>query len=596
VFPPLIPHRPTVRLTLTAFLTLPLFAACSSHSPSPELRAAEASRLVGEGRKLLDEKRPADAQVLFEQAVALDDGLTQRTWLLRSWMDQGRSNDTLDQLDALQHAGETGTALTYLYGMAFARRADTLLADNVQDSSLQMNLLDATTFLKKALDADAASYPDAYPALARAAWLTQDLELSRWAADHAVAAYPDDPAAWVTRGRSCMGRFLELREADPATADAAWEEAVTSLANAVRLFGAPTKPSDVAALTNAATELGNAYLWKEKAALATDAYATAAAWSPDAFAYDQARQGLAAAPAAESDTPVGFRAALEEAAKRIEARGAADDPRTSTLFWWLGYARFAEADWEGSETGFTQALARRPDIANAWFYIALGRQYRHDSAGALAAIHTGWDIDPVAMVTATAAASGSLRGYEDLIGWCAEQTQNLEAAFLAEIMAQAFPGEPRHWNNLGLFLRDEGERLEIAAYKNKTPEPEEALLADLYGRAFAAYERALALNPDDPQLINDTALMLHYHLGRDLDRAEAMYRRAIELAAARLAESGLSEYDRARFERSHKEATDNLDYLLHPEKLEAKDEEATEATPTPPTDGATAEAKSESQG
>jgi tetratricopeptide (TPR) repeat protein len=170
------------------------------------------------------------------------------------------------------------------------------------------------------------------------------------------------------------------------------------------------------------------------------------------------------------------------------------------------------------------------------------------------------------MVATLAAARGSLRGFEGLIGWCAtlERPRNLDAAYLAELLTAAFPDEPRHWNNLGLFLRDEGELLEITAHREKATPPDPALLADLYERSFAAYERALALTPDDPQVLNDTALMLQYHLGRDPEQVAAMYRRSIELSELRLAAPDLSPDDRARFEQTRSDATGNLRMLLAP--------------------------------
>ena len=60
------------------------------------------------------------------------------------------------------------------------------------------------------------------------------------------------------------------------------------------------------------------------------------------------------------------------------------------------------------------------------------------------------------------------------------------------------PNNANHWNNYGLMCRDTGE----------------------YEEGFRAYKRAMELVPDDPRLVNDTALMLQYHLLRDLDLAE----------------------------------------------------------------------------
>ncbi len=64
------------------------------------------------------------------------------------------------------------------------------------------------------------------------------------------------------------------------------------------------------------------------------------------------------------------------------------------------------------------------------------------------------------------------------------------------------------WNNHAFFCRETGQ----------------------YEQSFAAYERCIALAPDNARYVNDTALILLYHLDRDLDRAEQLFRRAIALA------------------------------------------------------------------
>ena len=157
-----------------------------------------------------------------------------------------------------------------------------------------------------------------------------------------------------------------------------------------------------------------------------------------------------------------------------------------------------------------------------------------------------------------------------------EPARNRDGALLSEMLAEAQPDQARHWNNLGLFLRDEGEQLEIDAYRNKTAKPDPAVLVDLYGRSYRAYQRALELNPEDPQLINDLALMMHYHLGPDLVQAEAMYRQALDLVAQRLAASGISEDDRLRFAQTKMDIEDNLKALIEPEK--EVDDETAQAT------------------
>ena len=83
------------------------------------------------------------------------------------------------------------------------------------------------------------------------------------------------------------------------------------------------------------------------------------------------------------------------------------------------------------------------------------------------------------------------------------------------------------YNNAALAARDLGVQRAGAG--------DEAAAMDLWERSYRWYERAVALSPDDARIINDCGLMLVYHLHRDLDRARALFERAIELGEAKLA-------------------------------------------------------------
>ena len=549
---------------LAAFL-----CACSTSSPKPtRLSEAELETRIAPGRALLEAGKPAEAEVLFAAAATADgDSLRARTWVLRAWMDQGRNNDTLDELDALDRGGEKGMDLTYLYGMTFARRAEGYVADGVSDASVRMNFVDAADFLERAVRADPVRYHDAFLPLAGAAWYVEKPELARFAAERAVEVDPASAPAWLLRGRIALAQFAEAERAEPGSsaAEGRWSEAAHALQRALELFAAPNDEDARTQLADAATQLGHARLWRKLGPEATDAYATAIAWNPLGFPYAQAVEYLRGVqPSPDDERPSGFRAALELGRTRLESQAGTGDPRAGTLLWYLGWARFVDADWDGAEEAFHAALARGPQFSNAWFYVGLARQYRQDSEGAVAAMHAGWNADPVAMVAAVEGALGSQRAFENLLGWCASQEppRNLDAAFLAEMLAGARPHEARHWNNLGLFLRDEGERLELEAHRDKLPKPDAALLDGLYERSFRAYERALELTPDDPQLLNDTALMLIYHVGPDFPRAQGMFERALALIEAQLARPDLSEEDRQRLEQNLADAKENLQAIL----------------------------------
>lgn len=83
------------------------------------------------------------------------------------------------------------------------------------------------------------------------------------------------------------------------------------------------------------------------------------------------------------------------------------------------------------------------------------------------------------------------------------------------------------YNNAALAARDLG--VAKAAAGDTTAAKE------LWQRSYGHYRKAMAMAPDDARTVNDTALMLVYHLERDYDEAEALFRRAIELGQAKLA-------------------------------------------------------------
>ncbi|HUR28374.1 MAG TPA: hypothetical protein VM509_09305, partial [Planctomycetota bacterium] len=138
-----------------------------------------------------------------------------------------------------------------------------------------------------------------------------------------------------------------------------------------------------------------------------------------------------------------------------------------------------------------------------------------------------------------------------LIGWATEsknhggKTLNLEAAFACDLITRIVPREPeysRHWNNLGLFLRDEGDELRGTQGALEPPRKkcDEAWINKLWEASYKAYETALEIEPRNPNYLNDTAVMLHYYFVRDLERAKEMYKRGNEEAKRMLERKDLS--------------------------------------------------------
>ena len=109
-------------------------------------------------------------------------------------MEDGRINDALDAIDALDRAGVKGPTMDYLYGMAFAAKARTYIAEQTGGAAVQMSLEDAVMFLERAVKAFCQVPPDACV-------LTKIDEAGRLGGLLATLIANQLPAAYVTDGQ-----------------------------------------------------------------------------------------------------------------------------------------------------------------------------------------------------------------------------------------------------------------------------------------------------------------------------------------------------------------------------------------------------------
>ena len=96
------------------------------------------------------------------------------------------------------------------------------------------------------------------------------------------------------------------------------------------------------------------------------------------------------------------------------------------------------------------------------------------------------------------------------------------------------------WQNLGFFCREAGQ----------------------YERSRDAYKRAHELLPDDPQIMNDYAVIYHFYLKSEDELAEDLYRRAIARAEEMLESGEVPEEDLGRIRTALRDARTNLEKLL----------------------------------
>ncbi len=460
-----------------------------------------------------------------------------------------------------------------------------------QSGAGQANLhyVDAATQFEKALkDGDDVDQPLALQLLAECRYQLGEFEACEAAAARAAAAFlaidlPERRVgaanAQLLAGRATLQRFVANRqqELDGGTPDArgkiAFEKDTMQLANAAAAsFNAARTQLPGEATTN----LVLLYRWLEN----SNAVLTAL------------EQGLREAPQ-ETAVHDAFQAWMRETGQYEAMLGTyaqlvRSNPTTTILRWHQGRALFARADkmrqdgnfqggiaaYDKAAAAFGEYLAMVPahaDAARQWLALCELSACRcavdmGDLATAEQRMFAAADASPVATTYADGAPQlvdsfgGHFTGAAFAIhAACAESGDEALAKALGfnERVLRRFPDRWGFlYNNAALAARDLGVQ--------KSQQGDAAAAKDLWERSYGYYEKAVELSPDDARIVNDCGLMLIYHLDRDLDRARALFERAIALGKSQLAElpAGADPRERERAEEAVGDAYQNIAVLL----------------------------------
>lgn len=542
-------------------LGAPLSATLQDDQPAP---SKEVEELVARGRALIALGKGEEARAVLEEADRLDQGaLRTRMWLVRALIEKGFLNDALDMTDDLAAAGKQGADLDYLYGMAFVNKARKYIAQGVNLGTVGMHYSDSVDLLRSATELDGAKYADAYLPLAEAAWNSQRLEEARAAARTAVERSSGGAAESFMLGEVAFSQFVAASgdETQQAEADAHWQAAYGAFQAAAKADAAARAKGDPLRRASAHKKSGDALVWKARIEEAAEQYAAAMEFNPGGLPYDQLLGSLGQEQ---------FLAALERGAAASSKRVKADDPSDATLLWWLGWARFTAKDYDGAREAFEKSHAKWPAYTNCLWYVALCRFHKQDRDGAIESVLELQRADPEGLV---ASINGNpafhLSILDGLVGHCFNAGRLVDAGRLSAAQGNAAPETTRYWNNVGLFYRDAGDNMP----RKKGVVEDPVLQQQYYEKALEGYERALAVEPENPALLNDTAVVLHYNLERDLERAADMYRRSTENARGLLERTDLGQDDRDLFVIALRDSQNNLSKLEALMKRRAKEAE-----------------------
>lgn len=230
------------------------------------------------------------------------------------------------------------------------------------------------------------------------------------------------------------------------------------------------------------------------------------------------------------------------------------DPENVLHYWYRGSIHYGSGPdaWDMTHKDFKKVLELNPQFTNAYYFLADGAMQRgaqlttggDESRGARAygAAAKYWalylkDFGP--NHRATFQGEEALKNAADLFNWVAGYGSMEEGVVLLEWAVATYPDHGQAWNNLAFFLRDTG----------KTE------------RSLAAYKRAHELNPSDPQIMNDYAVIYHYYLKTEDALARDLYVRAAARAEEMIQNGEVQDGDEDRIQTALRDARRNLQKL-----------------------------------
>ncbi|MDP7061856.1 MAG: tetratricopeptide repeat protein [Planctomycetota bacterium] len=224
-------------------------------------------------------------------------------------------------------------------------------------------------------------------------------------------------------------------------------------------------------------------------------------------------------------------------------------------YWYRGSAYYAAGPdyWSNIRDDFQKVLELNPGFTNAYYFLANGAMSRgtqlsgqgdqETAEKAYSAAGKYWALylkDFGGDYFNQQKAAGALDNAATNMNWLAGKVRNPEhMIILLRFATNANPDFGDAWNNLALIYRDTGQA-----------EP-----------SRDAYEKALALNPTDPQLMNDYAVIYHYYLKTEDDLVRDLYKKAIKRAQEMLENGEVAEADMDRIKTALRDAKNNLKKL-----------------------------------
>ena len=532
------------------------FAAAQDEEPAPTARS-----LTLEGLNLLDRGKAEDAYRVFHNGmVSFPEDLKLLICAGRAALAAGYTDKAVEHLFQAVDRDEKSYDANFHLGLALFAQGQVVASDLMTESEGYMMIEDALGFLRKAGEINLIK-PDPYLELSKVYDFLGDVEAGAEAVHEAVKRAPDrtdvkileaDTAYKVFRNAGATGTPAnEVRKLQKKAADlyAALREAHPELADAhmglAALFEADRKWDEAAKAYIEALGRDPERIQAYNRLVAVFTLRDQKTKGEDDAAESEV-EGVGTEPETETGTeePPTLAEALAEVLDQVEKRFPGKEQRLATPLYYLGYARFHGGDLEACIQDFKRSAKLNPAYRTASYYHVLRASAdlsEHDRAVKILLNMIKSDPEGLTYFMqndrdfyAKTYPSFSFLAYNMVNQGRLDDARKINAQLLRVVENDA-----SLYNNYAFTCRETKH----------------------YEDSYNAYEKALELDPTNPSYLNDAALILHYHLHRDLDKAEALYTKAREEAQRQLNDKSTSAFDLDAARTALRDATNNLGLL-----------------------------------
>lgn len=527
----------THRLALLAILS----GSCAAQDPSTAQQGQPQQRLLSSAAEAQQAGNYGKAADAYLELIATEP--MRADWVVEAGRCLGRAGRFNDAIELLTSRRKDFPDILDVPAML----ARTLLLKVETDPGIlhpHLVYADAIRIAREVLQLH-PKHVDAGLILAQALYGSGDWEAAVEAAGDAARLHPDRAGAQILMGRIAFDRFKHLKRQLAASDPEPQQRSIQVAAIHKQRLHAQAAFRRAAELapdrTFATIALGELAAWDSKTDEALEHWNAALVVNPDAPVKHEW---------IEANTTWQKRAAFYDKALQAHRQQQASSPQTAaTLAWHLARANYDGLQWQAALDLFRSAVEANPTHSNTWFYVMvcawrLGDELAAENAGARFAATSAVQFADI-LRNMPPEARGETAALVKYLGDRAFQQGRIDHSRDLNHVIACLQDSADAWNNYAFLCRE----------------------TDQFKAALSGYEYAIEREPDSPQLWNDAAVILQYHLASpaDLERAKGMYEQALELATKTLADTDATELSLQRAKKAQSDARLNL------QKLKQKD-------------------------